>query len=173
MGFWAGHLPASVAIDGSCFSQLPPPPDACPVRIFCACSWKPLRARLHAMRACDTPADLSGARLISYLGLLPRLRSNASPSSESEPLMSNACAVTRRAVLAVEVLLVQHPADALDGAALVLALDIGGVDRLAGVLHDDITQHLHGAGLGIDLDIADVGGKARPRTLGVDLVVAR
>eukprot|EP00966_Prymnesium_polylepis_P098643 2284417-Prymnesium_polylepis.1 len=49
------------------------------------------------MRAGDSVADLSGLRLISNIGLAPRLRSNASPSSESELLTSIACAAMSRA----------------------------------------------------------------------------
>jgi hypothetical protein len=42
---------------------------------------------------------------------------------------------------AVDIFLVQRPADALRRAALVLALDIGRMDRRARVLHHQIAQH--------------------------------
>jgi hypothetical protein len=42
-----------------------------------------------------------------------------------------------------------------------LPLDIGGVDRAADVLRCDKAQDRHLAGLGIDLDIAELGREAR------------
>jgi len=63
---------------------------------------------------------------------------------------------------------VQRPADALDDAALDLPLDIGGVDRGADILRGDKAQDRHLAGLGIDLDIAELAGEAGRLAAGVD-----
>jgi hypothetical protein len=80
--------------------------------------------------------------------------------------------VLQAAVLAVDILLVQRPADALDGAALELAFDVGGMHRLAGILDDRVAHDLRGAGFGIDLDIADMRGEADARTIGRIFVMA-
>ena len=58
-------------------------------------------------------------------------------------------------------------------AALDLALDIGGVDRPADVLRRRIAQHRDVAGFRVHLDVADMGGEARPRALGVQLTPRR
>ena len=72
--------------------------------------------------------------------------------------------VLQRAVFAVDVPFVQRPADALGDRTLDLALDIGRMDRNAGILGRDSVQHGGVPGFGIDLDIdehrADAGGVA-------------
>jgi hypothetical protein len=65
--------------------------------------------------------------------------------------------VIEPAVLVVYVLLVQRTADPLHHPALDLALDIGGVDRFADILGRDKAQDRHLAGLGVDLDITELG----------------
>ena len=64
-------------------------------------------------------------------------------------------------VLAVDILLVERPADALRRTALELALDIGRVHRLAGVLDHGVAQDPGRAGFGVDLDIADMRRESR------------
>jgi len=64
--------------------------------------------------------------------------------------------VVEPAIAIVDVFLVERPADAPRDAALDLALDIGVVDRLADILRCDKAQDRHLAGLGIDLDIAEL-----------------
>jgi len=49
-----------------------------------------------------------------------------------------------------------------------LPLDIGGVDRLADVLRCDKAQDRHLAGLGIDLDIAELRREARRHAASID-----
>jgi len=71
-------------------------------------------------------------------------------------------------LLVVDVFLIQRPADPLGHPALDLALDIGGVDRAADILHGRIAQDFDVAGFLVDLDIADVRRKAGARTLRVD-----
>ncbi len=63
------------------------------------------------------------------------------------------------ALAVVDVLLVQGPADALDGAALHLALDVGGVNGGAAVLHGRVAQDRDLARVGVHRDIHDVGGE--------------
>ena len=63
------------------------------------------------------------------------------------------------ALVVVDVLLVQRPADALHGPALHLPLDVAGMDRLADVLNGGVAQDGHLARLGIDLDVDDVRGE--------------
>src|SRR5260370_1414741 len=53
-------------------------------------------------------------------------------------------------------------------AALDLALDIAGMDRLADILGGDKAQYRDLAGLGIDLDIAELGREAGRLTAGID-----
>src|SRR5690606_31928390 len=60
------------------------------------------------------------------------------------------------------------PADALGGAALELALDVARVDSLARVLGHGVAEDGHAAGLGVDLDVDQVGAEARARALGID-----
>ena len=66
----------------------------------------------------------------------------------------------------MDVLLVQRPADALNNPTLHLALDVTGVDRPSGVLGGRVAKNCDLAGLRVNLDIADVGRKRRPRTSG-------
>ena len=80
--------------------------------------------------------------------------------------------VLQLAVVAVDVLLVERPADALRHAALVLALDVARVDGAAGILDRRVAQDRDLAGLGVDLDVGDVGGEARRRAVRVDARVA-
>src|SRR3546814_6116063 len=56
-------------------------------------------------------------------------------------------------------------ADALGGAALHLALDIGRVNGPADVLERGVAQHRDGPEVDVDLDVHDVGGEA---ALGAD-----
>ena len=73
--------------------------------------------------------------------------------------------VIHLAVLVVDVLLVQRPADALRDAALDLALDVARVDRAADILHRGVAQDRDLAGLRVDLDVADMraeAGRRRP-----------
>ena len=76
--------------------------------------------------------------------------------------------VLQLAVLAVDVLLVERPADALRGAALELALHVARVHGLARVLGHGVAEDGHAPGLGVDLDVDQVGAEARARALGVD-----
>ena len=73
--------------------------------------------------------------------------------------------VIHAALLVVDVFLVERPADALGDAALDLALDIGWMDRAADILRRGVAQHRDMAGLGIDLDIADMRREGRARRL--------
>ena len=67
----------------------------------------------------------------------------------------------------VNVLLVERPPDALRDPALDLPLDVTRVDCASDVLRGDETQYRHLAGLGIDFDVAELGGKARRDSAGV------
>ena len=69
-------------------------------------------------------------------------------------------------VLAIDIFLIERPADALCGTALILALDIGRMDRLAGILDHRIADDLGGAGFRIKLDIADMGGERDAGAIG-------
>ena len=60
------------------------------------------------------------------------------------------------AVLAINIFLIQNPADALNRAALELAFDIVGLDGFAGVLNDRVTADVGFAGFLIDLCIDDM-----------------
>src|SRR5262249_29712955 len=81
--------------------------------------------------------------------------------------------VLQLTVLAVDVFLVERPADALRGPALKLALDITRMDGFAGILGDQVAQHRGTPGLAVDLDIANMVGKTRPRVLRTEFAVAR
>src|SRR5262249_19264584 len=63
-------------------------------------------------------------------------------------------------------------ADALHSAALELALDVRGMQRLARVLRHRVPQDRHAAGLRIDFQIDQVRAEARARALGVDAAIA-
>jgi hypothetical protein len=76
--------------------------------------------------------------------------------------------VVEPAIAIVDVFLVERPADALRDAALDLALDIGGVDRLADILRCDKAQDRHLAGLGIDLDIAELRRETGRHAAGIE-----
>src|SRR5712675_1460021 len=65
---------------------------------------------------------------------------------------------------AIEVFLVERPADALYGAALELTLDLQRMDRLAGVLDDGVALDVDAAGFAVDLDVDDVEAEARAGT---------
>src|SRR5262245_25521112 len=80
--------------------------------------------------------------------------------------------VLQLAILAVDVLLVQRPADTLRHATLILALDVTGMDRPARILDGRVADHRDLAGLRINLDVGDVGGKAGGGTSGVDAGIA-
>ena len=67
--------------------------------------------------------------------------------------------VRHGAVLLPHVLLAERPADALDGAALHLPLDVAGVDGGAGVLDGGEAEDIDLARLGVDLDVDDVAGE--------------
>ena len=76
------------------------------------------------------------------------------------------------AVGVVEIALGEGPADPLDHATLDLALHVAGVDRLAHVLNGGVAQDPDLAGLGIDVDVDDVGGKGVAGTAGADGALA-
>ena len=61
--------------------------------------------------------------------------------------------VEHLAVVAHEVLFVQRPTQALDGAALELAFHVAGVDRLSGVLEGGATENLGLAGFRVDFHV--------------------
>ena len=65
------------------------------------------------------------------------------------------------AVVVVGELLEERPAEALRDAAEQLAGDERGVQGAADVLGDDVVQQRHRAGLAIDADVGEVGGRAR------------
>ena len=69
------------------------------------------------------------------------------------------------AVLVVDGLLEQRLGDALDDAAVHLALDDQRVDLVAAVVDGDVRQQVDRAGLRVDLDHADVGAE-REREVG-------
>src|SRR5439155_24625261 len=71
-------------------------------------------------------------------------------------------------VLVVDVLLVERPADTVGPPALAVTIDIARMDRAADILHRGVAQDLDVARLLVDLDVADMRGKAGPRTLRVD-----
>ena len=75
--------------------------------------------------------------------------------------------VLEHAVAVVDVLLVQRPADALDGSALHLTFNVVWMDGLAGVLDRREAVHGGAAGLPIDLDVRHVHGERRAGTLSV------
>ena len=70
--------------------------------------------------------------------------------------------VIETALLVVDVLLVERPADPLGDAALDLALYRAGMDGAADILRRGVAEHLHMSGLGIDFDIANMSRKRRP-----------
>src|SRR5215813_888323 len=76
--------------------------------------------------------------------------------------------VLELAVLAVDVLLIEGPADSLHGSALILPLDVGGMQRAAGVLGYRVAQDRRAPCLRIDLEIDEVRAEARPRPLRVE-----
>ena len=53
----------------------------------------------------------------------------------------------------------QRVADALDDAADDLAARRFGMDDAAGVVHGDVVEHAHAAGVGVDFDLGEVGGE--------------
>ena len=59
------------------------------------------------------------------------------------------------------------------GTALVLALDIGRVHRLAGILKNRVAQDFCSSRLGVDFDIDDMSSKAHSCSIGIELMVAR
>ena len=71
------------------------------------------------------------------------------------------------ALVVVDVLLEQRPADALAAAAAHLALDQRRVERAADVLGDDEPEERHLAGLRVEPDVGDVRRRRR-REAGVD-----
>ena len=75
------------------------------------------------------------------------------------------------AVAVVDELLEQRPAESLGGAAAHLALDQRRVQGAADVLGDDVAEHGDRAGVGVDADVREVGGRLRGLRLG-DAAVA-
>src|ERR1700742_2585897 len=69
--------------------------------------------------------------------------------------------IVHLAVLIVDVLLVQGPADALHGTALDLAFHVTRVDGTADVLDGSVTHDSDLTGLVVHLDIRDVDTEAR------------
>jgi hypothetical protein len=61
----------------------------------------------------------------------------------------------------------ERPADALRDPTLDLPLDIGRVDRAADILGRDKAQDRHLAGLGVDLDVAELGREAGRHAAGI------
>ena len=53
-------------------------------------------------------------------------------------------------------------------AALELAFDIGRMNRLAGVLEHGVAQNFRIAGIGVDLGVHHVGGKADAGAFRID-----
>ena len=74
--------------------------------------------------------------------------------------------------LVVGDLLEHAAADGLGRGAVQVRLDQGRVDHRAGVVHDDVAQDAHHAGLGVDLDHAP-DGRARPGRVGVEAALGR
>ena len=70
--------------------------------------------------------------------------------------------VIHLAVLVVDVLLVQRPADALHGAALDLPLHVARVDGAADILHRGVAHDGDLAGLTVHLHIADMRAEPGP-----------
>src|SRR6516164_639577 len=69
-------------------------------------------------------------------------------------------------VLVIDEMLGEGLADALRHAAMDLAFECQLIDDGADIVDDDIAQHLGGAGLGIDLDLADMAAVGEVRDLG-------
>ena len=63
-------------------------------------------------------------------------------------------------VLVVDIFLVEGPADALRDAALQLALDIGGMNGGADILHGGVAEDFDRAGFLVDFHVADMGAEA-------------
>ena len=126
------------------------------------------RQRRHDRRF----ADAAHAVRMVGVGNLEDLRVDERQVGAHRNAVVEEARVLQPPVLAVDVLLVERPADALRRAALELALDVGRMNRLAGVLDHRVAQHLRGAGFGIDLDVADMGGEGNAGAVGDDLVVA-
>ena len=61
---------------------------------------------------------------------------------------------------------VERVADAVRDAAVDLALDHHRIDQHAGVLHRDVAQDFHLAGLDVDLDLGDVAGVGVGQRIG-------
>ena len=72
----------------------------------------------------------------------------------------------------VDVLHVQRPADALHGAALELALDIGRMDRRADILRRGVAVDGDAAGVLVHLEVDAVHAQARPGARDVELGMA-
>src|SRR4029453_17534701 len=75
--------------------------------------------------------------------------------------------VIELAVLVVDVLLAQCPADALGDAALDLAFAVVGMDRAADILESSVARDPGATGGRIDLDVADMRAEAALGPRGV------
>ena len=74
--------------------------------------------------------------------------------------------IVQHAVVVVDVLLVQRPADPLDRASLHLTLDVVGVDRGAGILDGGEARHRGATRLAIKVDVRQVDREGGSGTLG-------
>src|SRR5690606_18343795 len=63
-------------------------------------------------------------------------------------------------LVVIDVLFIERPADTLRHTALDLALDVAGVDRPAYILNRSVAEDRNLAGLRVNLNIHNVGGKA-------------
>src|SRR5262245_32288313 len=79
--------------------------------------------------------------------------------------------VLQPSVLAIPVLLVERPSDALDGATLHLAFDVARMHCLTCVLHYRIAYYLDCTRVRIDFDVANVRAKAHTGPVGIVLEV--
>ena len=79
--------------------------------------------------------------------------------------------VLQPAVFAVDVLLVQRPADPLRSRTLELPFDVVGMDGLPSVLDNRITQDFGCAGFRIDFHVTDVACKRNASAVGHNLTV--
>ena len=76
--------------------------------------------------------------------------------------------VLHQSVLAVDVFLVERPADPLGHAALHLTFHIAGMDGPSNVLDSRVAQHVHLAGFLVHGHVNHMGCKARSHTAWVD-----
>ena len=73
--------------------------------------------------------------------------------------------VLQPSVLAIDVFLVQRPANALRRASLILALYIGWMNRLARILNNRIARDFRGSRFAVNLSIDNMCRERKPRLL--------